>query len=125
LIALNKIALWTLLLLIVIAALAGYAYRIRDELKLVRQQNGRNEIKISLLHVQLMRQVISQQQVQDVDELLTTPEEWLATPSFLAVHVTFGSSHPRCVTPAESDLEASTTIYPHCCSSGLSLARRT
>ena len=53
-------------------------YRLQSELTKEVQASWRKNRKIALLHVQLMDQLITQQQSNDVSKLLDTPDEWLA-----------------------------------------------
>ncbi len=68
----------TVLLLVAIVALTATTYWLWSDLKKIGQQNGWNQRKIALLHVQLMDRVLVRQEGQDLDKLLNNPEEWLA-----------------------------------------------
>lgn len=74
----KKFSVLTLLLVVGIAALAVGVNRLQSELSRIGKENSWNKRKIALLQVQLMDQLISQEQEQEVDKLLTNPEEWLA-----------------------------------------------
>jgi hypothetical protein len=70
--------LFTVPLLVAIAALTANTYWLRSDLTKIGLQNGWNQRKIALLQVQLMDRVLVRQEGQELDKLINNPVEWLA-----------------------------------------------
>lgn len=70
--------IWSSFLVIVIAGLVANTVRMHFEFSKMARARGALFRKVGLLHVQMMDRILSKQEGQELDKLISNPDEWLS-----------------------------------------------